>query len=116
MLTAYIVVTALTIAANAGIVAADLAKADFVLANSAEVGVPRSSLPFLAALKAAGATGLLLGLLGLHSIGIAAAAGLVAFFTIAIATHVRARVFYNIAFPGTYLALAVASLTLALTH
>jgi hypothetical protein len=112
----YIVITAITILANAGIVVADLARADFVLANSAEVGVPRSSLPLLAALKAAGAAGLLLGLLGLDIIGIAAAAGLVAFFTIAIATHVRARVFHNIAFPGTYLALAIASLTLALTR
>ena len=40
-------------------VLADLAKAEFVLANSAEVGVPRSLLPLLAALKGAGAAGLL---------------------------------------------------------
>lgn len=116
MLAAYLVVTIVTILANAGIVVADLAKADFVLANSAEVGLPRSSLPLLATLKAAGATGLLLGLLGIDIIGIAAASGLTAFFVIAVAAHVRARVFYNIAFPGAYLALAIASLTLALTH
>ncbi|MEU5993120.1 DoxX family protein [Spirillospora sp. NPDC047418] len=115
MFIAYVVVTSVTVAINAAIVVADLAKAEFVLANSAEVGVPRASLPLLAALKGAGAAGLVLGLLGLDVIGIAAAAGLVAFFVIAVAAHVRARVFYNIAFPGAYLALAIASLVLAVT-
>ncbi|MFB4304597.1 DoxX family protein [Actinomadura sp. GTD37] len=116
MFTAYIAVTLVTVAINAAIVVADLAKADFVLANSAEVGVPRSLLPLLAALKGAGAAGLVLGLLGLDVLGIAAAAGLTAFFVIAVAAHIRARVFYNIAFPGAYLALATASLVLAITH
>ena len=115
MFIAYVVVTVVAVAINAAIVVADLAKAEFVLANSAEVGVPRSSLPLLAALKGAGAAGLVLGLLGLDVIGIAAAAGLVAFFVVAVAAHVRARVFYNIAFPGAYLALAIASLVLAMT-
>ncbi|TDD31583.1 DoxX family protein [Actinomadura sp. KC06] len=110
---AYIVVTVVTILANAAIVVADLARARFVLANGAEVGVPQWSIPGLAALKAAGAAGLVLGLLGLDLIGIAAAAGLVAFFVGAVGLHLRTRVLHNIAFPGTYLALAVASLTLA---
>jgi hypothetical protein len=112
MVIAYLVVTVCTILANAGIAVADFAKADAVLANSAEVGVPRSWLPLLATLKAAGAAGLLLGLLGAHAIGLAAASGLVAFFVGAIVAHLRARVWYNLAFPGAYLALAVASLTL----
>ncbi|NEA28511.1 DoxX family protein [Actinomadura bangladeshensis] len=115
MFITYVIVTAITVAINAAIVVADLAKAKFVLANSAEVGVPHSSLPLLAALKGAGAAGLVLGLLGLDVIGIVAAAGLVAFFVIAVAAHIRARVFYNIAFPGAFLALAVASLALAVT-
>ncbi|GAA4225400.1 hypothetical protein GCM10022254_07250 [Actinomadura meridiana] len=115
MFTAYVVVTIVTIVANLAIVVADLSRADFVLANGAEVGVPRSSLPALAALKGAGAAGLILGLLGLDLIGIAAATGLVAFFVGAVAVHVRARVLYNIAFPGAYLALAAASLTLAIS-
>jgi hypothetical protein len=51
--------------------------------------------------------------LGVRFIGIAAAIGLVLFFIGAVAAHVRARVFYNIAFPGAFLALAVASLVLA---
>lgn len=116
MFAAYVAVTLVTIVANAGIAVADFARARFVLANSAEVSVPRSWLPFLATLKAAGAAGLLLGLLGVRFIGIAAAAGLVLFFIGAVAAHVRARVFYNIAFPGGFLALAVASLVLAVAR
>jgi hypothetical protein len=114
MFTAYVVVTIVTIAANASVAIAGLARADFVLANVVEVGVSQSWLPLLAALKAAGATGLLLGLLGVDAIGVAAAMGLVAFFVGAIVAHVRARVFHSIAFPGVFLALAIASLTLAI--
>ena len=87
--------------------------AGFVLATMAEVGVPRSWLAPLGALKGAGAAGLLIGLLGVRPLGIAAALGLVLFFTGALATHVRARVFHNIAVPGAYFALAVASTALA---
>jgi hypothetical protein len=76
------------------------------------VGVAESWLPLLGALKAAGAAGLLIGLLGTRPIGIAAAIGLVLFFLGAMATHVRARVVYNLAFPGFFLALAVGSLVL----
>ncbi|WP_424892797.1 DoxX family protein [Streptomyces sp. XH2] len=112
MFSAYVIVTAVTIAANAGIVVADLMRAGSVLANAAEVGTPRTWLPWLAALKGAGAAGLLLGLLGVPFLGVAAAAGLVLFYVGAVAAHVRARVFHNIAFPGGYLALAVASLVL----
>src|SRR4051794_8936259 len=91
-------------------VIADFARARFVVANSAEVGVAASWVPLLRALKAAGVGGLVIGLFGIAPIGIAAAAGLVAFFIGAVATHIRARVFYNIAFPTAYLALAAASL------
>ncbi|MFF7197399.1 DoxX family protein [Streptomyces sp. NPDC008079] len=114
--TAYVIITVVTILANAGIAVADLARAEFVLANSAEVGVPQSWHIWLASLKAAGAAGLLLGLLGVRPVGVAAAAGLVVFFVGAVLTHVRARVLYNIAFPGGYLALAVASLALAVAY
>ncbi|MFD0688126.1 DoxX family protein [Actinomadura fibrosa] len=116
MHTIYVTVIVATILANAGMAAADFAKARFVLANSAEVGVPPSAVPVLGVLKAAGAVGLLAGLLGFVPLGIAAAVGLVAFFLGALAVHVRARVFYNIAFPGTYLALAAASLALLFTR
>ncbi|MEV5200564.1 DoxX family protein [Streptomyces sp. NPDC053720] len=113
MFIAYVIVTAATVAANAAIAAADFAKAEFVLANSAEVNLPRTWLPRLATLKAAGAVGLLAGLVGFRLLGLAAATGLVLFYVGAMAAHVRARVFHNIAFPGAYLALAVASLALA---
>ncbi|WP_416520922.1 DoxX family protein [Streptomyces achromogenes] len=113
MYTAYAITTAITLLANAGIAVADFLGAGFVLANSAEVGVPRTWLPWLATLKAAGAAGLLLGLAGVPFIGVAAATGLVLFFVGAVAAHIRARVYDNIAFPGAYLALAAASLVLA---
>ena len=112
MSTAHVVVTVITILANAGIAVADLVKADFVLANSAAVDVPPSWLPALGALKGAGAVGLLLGLVGVPVIGVAAAVGLVVFFVGAVVAHVRAGVWRNIAVPGAFLALAVACLLL----
>ncbi|NEB08331.1 DoxX family protein [Streptomyces coelicoflavus] len=108
--TAYVTVTVVAIVAHAGIAVADLLRAPFVLANSAEVGVPASWLPWLAGLKGAGAAGLLVGLLGVRPLGVAAAAGLVLFFVGAVAAHLRARVFHNIAFPLGYLALGTAAL------
>jgi DoxX-like family len=65
----------------------------------------------LGTLKLAGALGLLVGL-GLPVIGIAAATGLVLYFIGAVIAHLRARVLYNIAFPGAYLGLSAASLVL----
>ncbi|MFD0199983.1 MULTISPECIES: DoxX family protein [Saccharothrix] len=116
MSTAHVVVTVLAILANAGIAVADLLKAEFVLANSAEVHVPPAWLPVLGLLKGAGAVGLLLGLLGVPVVGVAAAIGLVAFFVGAVVAHVRAGVWHNIAFPGAFLALAAASLVLGLAR
>ncbi|MEU0226248.1 DoxX family protein [Streptomyces sp. NPDC006284] len=112
MYTAYVLVTVAAIVADAGIAVADLMRARFVLANSAEVAVPGSWLPWLAVLKAAGAAGLLAGLLGFRLLGVAAAVGLVLFFVGAVVAHVRARVFHNIAFPAGYLALNAAALVL----
>lgn len=113
---AYLAVTLLTAAITAGIAVADFIPAKFVLANSAEVGVPRSWLPALAATKLAGAIGLVVGVLGLPWLGIAAAAGLVLFFVGAVLTHLRAHVLYNIAFPGVFLCMSAASLALLATH
>ncbi|MGC0330524.1 hypothetical protein RKD23_003514 [Streptomyces sp. SAI-170] len=110
------VVTVLAVVANAGIAVADVAGARFVLANSAEVGVPGGWIPWLAALKGAGAAGLVLGLAGAGAVGVVAGAGLVLFFVGAVLAHVRARVFHNIAFPVVYLALACAALTAAVVQ
>jgi hypothetical protein len=106
---AYLTITVITIVASVYATVVDLAQARFVLANMDDVGAPRSWLRPLAALKGAGAAGLLLGLLGVWPLGLAAAIGLVLFFAGALAAHVRARVFHNIAVPGAYFALAVAS-------
>ena len=112
MNTTLVVIALITAAITAAIAIADFVPARFVLANSAQVGVPRSWLPALGAVKLAGAAGIMVGLLGPRQLGIAAAAGLVAFFVGAVVTHLRAHVLYNIAFPGAYLCLSAASLAL----
>jgi hypothetical protein len=116
MFIAYAIITVIAILANAGMAIADFLRANFVVANSAEVGLSQTWLPWLAALKAAGAAGLLLGLMGVPVIGVVAAAGLVMFFVGAIAAHLRARVYHSIAFPSGYLGLAAASLVLAIAR
>ncbi len=116
MNTAYVVITLTTAIITAGIAVADLIPAGFVLANSAEAGVPRSWLPALGAVKLAGAAGLVVGLLGLSALGIAAAVGLLLFFVGAVVMHLRAHVLYNIAFPGAFLLLSTASLMLMVVH
>lgn len=103
----YVIV--ITIALNLWAAGADFMRARFVLANSAELGIPSSWVLPLGLLKAAGALGLLLGLLGVPLIGIAAAVGLVLFFLGALFVHVRARVFHNIAAPAIFFVAAVGS-------
>ncbi|MGW5679465.1 DoxX family protein [Streptomyces sp. NPDC003860] len=112
MSTAYVIITAITVLATVGNVVMDFANPKYVRANAAEVGVLPNWIPWLAALKGAGAVGLLAGLLGVPAVGLAAATGLVLFFVGAVAVHVRAAVFHNIAFAGSYLALSVATLAL----
>lgn len=114
MSAAYLIVTIITIVANAWAAAADFVRARFVLATMAEVGVPRPWLTPLGMLKAAGAAGLLIGVLGARPLGIVAAIGLVLFFAGALITHIRAGVLHNIAAPATYFVLAVASAILAI--
>jgi hypothetical protein len=113
MLTAYVIVTLIAIAANAFMAIGDIMRFKFVLSNAASVGVPESWVTWLGILKAAGAGGLLLGLVGMPLIGSAAAIGLVLFFVGAIVTHLRARN-YALGFPSAYLLLAVAALALDL--
>jgi hypothetical protein len=105
-----ITILGITIFANASATIADFVHAGFVTKTAAEVGVARSWLPLLGALKGAAVIGLALGLVGIPIVGAAAASGLVVFFIGALVAHVRARVFYNIAFPGLFLVLAIASL------
>lgn len=111
---AYVVVTIVTIVATAFVATAGLLHARFVVVNSASVGVPESWLTALGLLKAAGAAGLLLGLLGFPLVGAAAAIGLTLFFVGAIISHLRARN-YALIFPAVFLMLAASSLVLNLT-
>ncbi|MCV7384646.1 DoxX family protein [Mycolicibacter longobardus] len=110
--TLYLVTVAVTAVITIAIAVPDFVPAQFVLANSARVGVPRSWLPLLGGLKLAGGLGLLIGLAGVPLVGVAGAAGLVVYFVGAVVTHVRAGVLSNIAFPGLYLLLATASLVM----
>jgi hypothetical protein len=112
MLTAYVVVSILAAAALTFSATADFLRYHKVLDAMAQANVPQSWLTTLAALKAAGALGLLVGL-GVPLIGTAAAVGVVLFFVGAIITHVRAR-WYSFTYPSLYLGLAVASLVLGL--
>jgi hypothetical protein len=112
----YIIVAAATIAMNAAIAIADFAGAQFVTANSAKLGVPASWQPALGTLKVAGVVGVIVGLLWLPALAIAAAVGLVLFYVGAVLTHVKARAFYNLAFPGTFLGFAAATLALAIAN
>ncbi|MFD6296793.1 DoxX family protein [Streptomyces sp. NPDC060235] len=58
--------------------------------NMSRVGVPDSWLPRLAALKAAGAIGLLIGM-AVPVVGAAAAVGIVLYFIGAVIAHIRAK-------------------------
>lgn len=117
----YLVVTAVTVAANASMAVGDLVGARAVVDNAASVGVRPRWIPALGGLKLAGACGLLVGLVGVladrplwQGIGTAAAIGLVAFFTGALVAHVRARRYRTMYFPGMFWVLAAGSLVLAL--
>ena len=67
----------------------------------------------LGTLNAAAALGLLLGLIGVPTIGTAAAIGLILYFVAAIITHLRARD-HSIGPAAAFLVLAVAALVLGL--
>jgi DoxX-like family len=113
MFSAYVAVTLLAIAANAFAATLDFVRYKQVLNNAARLSVPEWWLSVLGILKAAGALGLLLGLIGVPLVGTAAAIGLVLFFVGAIIAHLRARD-YSIGPAAAYLLLAVAALVLDL--
>ncbi|KRF20087.1 hypothetical protein ASG90_19205 [Nocardioides sp. Soil797] len=75
------------------------------------VGVPLRYLPVLAALEIAGAIGIVAGL-WLEPLGIAAAAGLVAYFVGAVAGHLRVGDTKGVAMPVAPLVLSIAVLVL----
>ena len=82
-----------------------------VVASYTAVGVPEERLDALAAILLAGAAGLVAGLLW-APIGVAAAAGFVVYFLVAIAAHVRAGDARHLPTPVVMELLAVAALVL----
>jgi DoxX-like family len=77
------------------------------------VGVPLRLFPVLASLELAGAAGILIGL-WLEPLGIAAAAGLVAYFIGAVTSHLRVGDTKNLTMPLPPLVLCIAVLVLRL--
>jgi DoxX-like family len=82
-----------------------------VVQSYERVGVPREKLDYLAWILLAGAAGLLLGLFW-APLGIAAAIGVVVYFVLAVAAHIRHHDERNLPTPIAIEALAIAALTL----
>lgn len=112
MFSAYAVVTLLAASANAYSAALDFVRYPKILVAMTRAGVSQSWLTTLGVLKAAGAVGLLVGLV-VPPIGIAAAVGLVLFFVAAIVVHLRAHD-GSFGLAAVFLVLAVAALGLRL--
>ena len=114
MFVALVIVTVLLAVVCVQSAAMKLRKNEQVLAViHGTVGVPQRHLPVLAALEIAGAAGILIGL-WLEPLGVAAAAGLVAYFLGAVIGHLRVGDTKNLAMPMPPLVLAVAVLVLRL--
>ncbi|MEU6350233.1 DoxX family protein [Streptomyces sp. NPDC047072] len=111
MTTAHTLTTLLAAAMAAYSGTVVLTRADWIVKALTDYAVPRAWWPYLGAAKLTGAAGLLIGL-AVPPIGIAAAIGLVLYFTGAALTVVRARWYTHIPFPLLYAAPAIAALTL----
>jgi DoxX-like family len=86
-----------------------LGHSDDVVRSYARVGVPEDKLDVLALTLLAGAAGLIAGLFW-DPIGIAAALGLVLYFVLAVAAHIRFHDWQRLPTPLVILALAAAVL------
>ena len=82
-----------------------------VVAMYTRVGVPEDKLDFLALILLAGAVGLVAGLFW-GPLGVAAAAGLVVYFMLAIGAHIRADDAVHLPTPVVIELMAVAALVL----
>jgi DoxX-like family len=113
MFVATVVVSAVLAVAMAGAGLRKLTHRPDVVQAYARVGVPEDRLNHLALILLAGAAGLLAGLFW-APVGIAAAAGTVCYFLLAVAAHVRANDTSNLPTPMVMALLAAAALTLRL--
>jgi hypothetical protein len=111
MSTSYVVVTSVAAALSAFSAGSVFAHAKWVTEPMAAYHVPESWMPLLGTAKAAGALGMLVGLF-VPVIGLLAGIGLVLYFTGAVITVIRARVYAHIPFPLVYMAPVVAALAL----
>lgn len=110
-MTAYIVLTLVAAAMVAFSAGSVFFRAKWVVQPIADYGIPRSWLPWLGTAKAAGAIGLVVGLF-VPIIGVMAMIGLVAYFTGAVITVIRARWYSHVAYPLLYVTPVIASLVL----
>lgn len=88
-----------------------LVRAGWIQKPLTDYGVPRSWWPWLGAAKLAGSAGLLVGLF-VPVLGVAAAIGLIVYFTGAVITVVRAHWYTHIPYPLIYVAPVIAVLVL----
>lgn len=98
MFIATVAVTVALAAALVGAASRKLSHRAHVVESYARAGVPEDRLNLLAVVLLAGAAGLVLGLVW-APIGVAAAAGVVCYFIVAIAFHVRSRDVGNLPTP-----------------
>jgi DoxX-like protein len=107
----YVGLVVVTAGANTFSAVADFVRLERIRVGMRRVGVPTWLLPWLGVPKALAAVGLLVGL-GDRRLAMAAAAGLVVFFLLAIGTHLRAGD-RMVGLPIGFLALAVGVLVTA---
>ncbi len=90
MFIGYVVLAALLALAMTGSAVATFTRNPAVVGSMTKVGVPDGWLPWLGTAKAAGALGLLAGLV-VPALGVAAAVGLVLYFIGAVVSHLRVK-------------------------
>lgn len=112
MYTAYFALTVTTAVANLLSACLDFVGHERVVAAMRRGRVPLSWMVPLGVLKAAGAVGLLVGLV-LPVVGTVSAGALVLFFVGAVVVHLRAR-YHEFGILGVFLTLAVATLVVDL--
>ncbi|MBP1162840.1 hypothetical protein ABIC28_000373 [Rhodococcus sp. PvR044] len=113
MFVATVIVTVLLAALLGYAAIRKLSNREAVVREYAELGVPENRLNSLAGVLLAGAAGLALGL-ALAPLGVAAAIGVICYFTVAVVVHILAHDPKHLPVPLTYAALAVAALVLRL--
>ena len=109
MSTAAVVTTLLAAAMTGFSAAVSLLRVPWAEANMTAYGVPRSWWPWLGRAKAAGATGLLVGLF-VPVAGVAAGAGLVLYFAGAVLVVARAGRYAHLPFPLLFAAPVVGAM------